>query len=202
MPSDEHDDHRVARDAESAAGEPPADAAPDEAAGAAAEPALDELESLRRECEALREKHLRALADAQNLRQRMQREKTEALRYAEAEFARDLLVILDDLERTCESARTAPDAAAVAEGVRIVYEHFLKLLRNRGVRPIEALGHTFDPSYHEALLRRPDPDRPAGTVVEELARGYQMHERVLRPARVVIASEPPAELEPDDQEED
>ncbi|MBU0640221.1 MAG: nucleotide exchange factor GrpE [Planctomycetes bacterium] len=151
----------------------------------------DPLEVLRRECEELREKNLRLLAEAQNLQKRAERDKREALRYAEADFARELLVVLDDLERTQESARTARKPKAVADGVRIVYEHFLKVLRERQVEPIEALGQPFDPSYHEAMMRQPSEECPAGTVIQELARGYRMHERVIRPSRVVVSSGPP-----------
>lgn len=150
----------------------------------------DELAALRREVEALRDKNLRALAEIQNTQKRAQREKEEALRYAEADFARELLVILDDFERTSESAKTATDVQAVAEGVRIVYEHFLKLLRSRGIAPIEAVGQPFDPALHQALMQRPSDDHPAGTVIEEAARGYKMHDRVLRPSRVIVSTGP------------
>lgn len=164
-------------------------------AGAAAAPAAppapeDELTALRREVEALRDKNLRALAEVHNAQKRAQREKEEALRYAEADFARELLVILDDFERTNESAKTATDVQAVAEGVRIVYEHFLKLLRSRGIAPIEAVGQPFDPAFHQALMQRPSDDHPAGTVIAEAARGYRMHDRVLRPSRVIVSTGP------------
>lgn len=163
----------------------------------------DELEALRLEVAELREKNLRLLAETRNLQQRAQREKTEAIKYAEADFARELLVILDDLERTWESARSAKKAKAVADGVRIVYEHFLKVLKGRNITPIEALGKLFDPSVHQAMLQQPSDEYPAGTVIEELARGYAMHERVLRPSRVIVSSEPaaPADVSNDGETE-
>jgi len=148
----------------------------------------DELTALRREVEELREKNLRLLAEAQNQQKRAQREKQEALRFAESDFARELLVILDDLERTQESARTATDARAVADGVRIVHEHILKVFKARGIEPIEAVGRPFDPTYHEAMMQQPSAEHPAGTVLQEMARGYRMHERVLRPSRVIVSS--------------
>lgn len=157
----------------------------------------DELGTLRRELAELQDKYLRLLAENQNQQKRAQREKQEAVRYAEAEFARNLLIILDDLERTQESARTAQDVPAVAEGVRIVYEHFLKLLKDHGIEQIEAEGRAFDPSEHEALLQQPSTEQPAGTVLQELARGYRMHERVLRPARVIVSGGPAADGPPD-----
>lgn len=159
----------------------------------AAQPEADELTQLRAEVAALRDRNLRLVAEQQNQQKRAQREKQEALRYAEAEFARELLIILDDLERTQEAAQNAVAVAAVADGVRIVHEHFLKVLRQFGIQPIEAAGQPFDPSIHEALLQQPSADHPAGNVLQELARGYTMHERVLRPSRVIVSSGPAAE---------
>lgn len=153
----------------------------------------DELTLLRRERDELRDKNLRLLAELQNQQKRAQRDKQEALRYAESDFARELLVVLDDFERTQDAAKTAPDAQTVADGVKIVYDHFLKIIASRGVKPIEAAGRPFDPSFHEALMQMPSREHPAGTVVQEAARGYTMHERVLRAARVVVSSGPPAE---------
>jgi len=162
--------------------------APAAAGGPAAE---DELAALRREVAELRDRNLRLLAELQNQQKRAQREKLEALRFAEADFARELLVVLDDLCRTQEAARTATDVQSVADGVRIILEHFLKVLEQRQIRPIEAVGKPFNPAFHEALLQQPSTDHSAGTVIQEVARGYLMHERVLRPARVIVSSGPP-----------
>lgn len=162
-----------------------------EAPGAAAAPAVapeSELEALRREVGELKDKNLRLLAEVQNQQKRFAREKQEALRYAEADFARELLVILDDFERTQESAKSATDAKAVAEGVKIVYDHFLKVLQQRGITTIESVGKPFDPNLHEALMQQPSADVAAGVVLQEAARGYRMHDRVLRPARVIVST--------------
>lgn len=165
------------------------------AADVVAAPVLDERATLQREVDELRDKNLRLMAELQNQQKRAQREKQESLRFAEFEFARELLVVIDDLARTQESAQTATDVRAVAEGVRILYEHFLKLLRGRHIEPIEAAGRPFDPEIHEAVLQQPSADQPAGTVLQELARGYKMHERVLRPSRVIVSSGPPPAAE-------
>ncbi len=150
----------------------------------------DELEAARREIEELRDKYLRALADARNIQQRAQRDREQLLRYAEQEFARDLLVVLDDLERAQASIAGGAPPETIAEGVRIVCEHFQKVLSARKVEPIEALGKPFDPDVHEAMMQQPSDQYPAGTVMQELARGYRMHERVIRPARVVVSTGP------------
>lgn len=177
------------------------DAAPDESPAAPPEPTApsepaappDELAALRKELDDLRGKHLRLQAELQNQQKRAQREQFEAVRFAEATLARELLVVLDDLERTQEAARTANNTQAVADGVRIVYEHFVKILRDHRIAPIEAVGKPFDPSFHEAIMQQPSADHPAGTIIQEIARGYTMHERVLRHSRVIVSSGPPAE---------
>jgi molecular chaperone GrpE len=180
---------------------------PSEAAAAApiAPPTQEETElaALRRQVQELQEKNLRLLAETQNLQKRAHREKQEALRFAEAELARELLVVLDDLERVQESARTASDAQAVADGVRIVYEQFIKVLKSRNIEAIQANGQIFDPAFHEAVMQQPSDEHPAGTVVQELARGYLMHHRVLRPSRVIVSSGPAWSDQPgsDDKEE-
>jgi len=165
---------------------------PDSAAGGASTataPAAEEtLESLRRELEELRERNLRLLAESRNLQQRAQRDKAQALKYAEADFARSLLLVLDDLERTLESIQAGADVPAISEGVRIVYEHFLKILKDRHIEPIEAAGRVFDPELHEALYQQPSEEHAAGIVLREAARGYKMHDRVIRTAKVVVSS--------------
>jgi len=153
----------------------------------------------------LEDKNLRLMAELRNVNQRAQRERQEALRYAEADFARDLLVILDDLERTTESAQAAKDVAAVAEGVRIVHEHFLKVLGDHGITPIEATDQPFDPHLHEALMQQPSEDHPSGTVMQELARGYKMHDRVIRSTKVIVSSgapNKPGEKQPEDEQKE
>jgi molecular chaperone GrpE len=168
---------------------------PEETGAAAPEPATEvaeEAQTPEQQIETLRDENLRLMAELRNVRERAQREKQEALTYAEADFARELLVVVDDLERTQQAANSADNAQAVAEGVRIVYEHFLKVLRGRSIEPIEALHQPFDPDLHEALMQQPSAEHPAGTVIQELAHGYRMGARVIRPAKVVVSSGPPA----------
>ena len=158
--------------------------------------------SLEQQIEALRDENLRLTAELRNVAQRAQREKEEALRYAEADFAKELLIVLDDLERTLESVKTADEVRSVAEGVRIVYEHFLKVLRGRGIEAIEAQGKPFDPHLHEAMMQQPSVDHPSGIVLQEFLRGYQMHGRVIRPTKVVVSSGPPTATEEQTSDED
>jgi molecular chaperone GrpE len=163
-------------------------AKPEETPAFAPAPPEDELSAARREVAELRDKNLRLLAEAQNQQKRAERERQELRRFAEFELARELLVLIDDLERTADAARAIPQGQAIADGMRIVSEHFQKILRDHGIAPIEAVGRPFDPSFHEALLQQPSDQHPAGIVLQELARGYTMHERVLRPSRVAVSS--------------
>ncbi len=150
----------------------------------------DPLTELRAEIERLRSENLRLVAETQNMQKRVAREKQEALRYAEADFARALLTVIDDLDKARETARDANEVAPVAKAIEIVHDNFLKALHSRHVRPIEAVGQPFDPEHHEALLQQPSADVPPGTVISEVSRGFKMHERVVRPTRVIVASEP------------
>jgi molecular chaperone GrpE len=167
-----------------------ADAPRADAADEAKPPTPEErIAALEQQVHELRDKNLRLVAEAQNQQKRAQRERQDAVRFAEAEFARDLLVVLDDLDRTQDVVKAAEDVQSVADGVRIIHDHFLKVLGQHNIRPIEAVGKPFDPNVHEALMQQPS-EEPAGTVIQEIARGYRMHERVIRPSRVVVSSGP------------
>ena len=149
-----------------------------------------ELDQLKAKLEDLEQKNLRLIADGRNIAQRSTREKQEAIKYAEFDFAKELLTIIDDLDRTTETGRTATDPAPILDGVRITHEHFLKLLKSRGILPIEAAGRPFDPQFHEAILQQPSENVAPGAVMQDVQRGYTMHDRVLRPARVIVSSGP------------
>jgi molecular chaperone GrpE len=177
-----------------------ADELPEGAATAA--PPEDELSALRREIAELRDRNLRLMAELQNQQKRVDRERQELQRYAEAELARELLAVLDDLQRAYQAAGTSEHTQAIAEGVRLVGERFAKVLRDHNIVPIEAVGHPFNPTFHEAVLQQPSPELPAGTVLEEVTQGFLMHDRVLRPSRVIISSGPPAATEPPKDEEE
>ncbi len=143
------------------------------------------------------DKFLRAKADYQNLQKRATEEQRNAIRYANADFARSLVQVLDDFERTLEAAEEAPEADSIMSGVKLVYEKLLKLLGDHHIEPIEALGQPFDPHLHEALMQEPCETLPPDSVLREIERGYKLHDRVLRPARVVISKSP----EPPEQED-
>ena len=167
-------------------------------AGEAAEArgeATDEVSILRQEVEEWRDKFLRAKAEQQNAMRRAANERQEAILYANADLLRLLLDVMDDFDRTLEMSQTAESVEAVLEGVRLIRDKFEKLLRDSAVEPIDAQDAEFDPNLHQALMRQPTTEHAPGTVVQQVQRGYKHRDRVLRPAKVIVATEPPAEAE-------
>ncbi|MFO7610788.1 MAG: nucleotide exchange factor GrpE [Candidatus Krumholzibacteriia bacterium] len=179
------------QDAAAAAEDDPAMADADAAADAAApapEPTAEE--RLAAECDELRDKWLRALADLDNQRKRARRDVDDARRFALAEVLRPMLEVADNFERALQAMDGSEEttAAGVRQGVDLIHQSFRAALRDRGVEPIEAMGQPFDPARHEAVAQVPGGDAEAGTVIDIVQQGYRLGEFVLRPARVVIAS--------------
>lgn len=144
------------------------------------------------------DRYLRERAELENMKKRLQREKSEAVRFACESLVRDLLPIIDNLERAVEHAEGGGNGQPLVEGVRLVLKAALDLLERNGVRRIEAKGERFDPARHEALVQVPDAGREPNEVVEQFLPGYQMHERLLRPAQVSVSTQPPVEKPQDD----
>jgi len=148
----------------------------------------------RETMERLKEEHdryLRAAADLENYRKRAQKEREDVQKFGVERLLKDLIPILDNLERALQSA-AADDP--LAGGVRLVLRTFEEILGRHGVQAFSALGQPFDPRLHEALLQVATPDRPPGTVVLEHGRGFLLNDRLVRPAMVGVAV-PPADAE-------
>ncbi len=131
---------------------------------------------------------VRAQADFENLRKRLERDKQDFLKYANEGILLELLNVLDDLERTINLAESGhEDLDAFLKGVEMILAHLYDILKEHGVKPIEAEGNGFDPHYHEALMQVENKDLPEHTIVEVLQKGYLMHERVIRTAKVKVS---------------
>jgi molecular chaperone GrpE len=130
----------------------------------------------------------RAQADSENYRKRVQRDQTEERRYAPAPLLSALLPVLDNLQRALEAARQQAEAGPLTQGVGMVESQLLDIFGRFGLTPINAQNQPFDPNVHEAVEQRPRPDVTAGHVAEVLQPGYRLHDRVLRPAKVAVAS--------------
>ncbi len=149
-----------------------------------------ELEDLRRQLEDRQDKLLRALAETDNVRRRAQRDREEHLKYANESLIRDLLPVLDNLDRALAAGRGTAGAATVVEGVELIQRELLRVLEKNGLTRYSAVGERFDPTRHEAIARVVSADRPPDTVVAETAAGYLLNGRVLRPAMVAVAAAP------------
>jgi len=133
----------------------------------------------------------RTKADFENYRKRVDREAARAEARGRARLARELLSVLDNLERALAAADPANVDASpshIAEGVRLVYEELAGILANAGVEAYEPAGEPFDPELHEAMMTKPAPAEEAGKVLEVLAKGYRLNGELLRPARVVVGA--------------
>ena len=147
------------------------------------------LEAKTRELEAQQDRYMRAVAEFDNARKRSAREREEFTRYANESVLRDLLPVLDNLDRALQAARTEP-AAAVTSGVELIQRELLRVLEKFGLIPFTSVGQPFDPERHEAVARVQRPELPDMTVAGETARGYLLNGRVLRPAMVTVAMAP------------
>lgn len=143
-----------------------------------------EMEHLEEEIADLRDRSARTLADFDNYRKRVDRERADERRFADAEIVGKFLTVVDNLERALTSDGPVED---LKTGVELICRQIKDLLRSSGVQRIKALGEEFDPKYHEAVSQHEDPGVSVPTVSEELQAGYSMHDRLLRPAVVKVA---------------
>ncbi|MFG1319108.1 nucleotide exchange factor GrpE [Xanthobacter autotrophicus] len=152
-----------------------------------------EKQRLEAEIASLKDKFLRAFAEAENIRRRAEKEVVDAKTYGIASFARDVLNVADDLARALgtvdEEAKATADGAVkgLLEGLELTERGLVKALEKHGIRKIEPKGQKFDPNLHQAMFEVPDPSVPSGTVVQVVQSGYVIGERVLRPAMVGVA---------------
>jgi molecular chaperone GrpE len=147
------------------------------------------LEIKTREAEAQQDRYLRAVAEFDNVRKRTAREREEHTRYANESLLRDILPVLDNLDRALQAARSEP-VTSLTTGVELIQRELLRVLEKFGVAPFVSVGQPFDPERHEAIARVQRPDLPDMSVAGETARGYLLHGRVLRPAMVTVAVAP------------
>ena len=157
--------------------------------GAAPSP-QDEIENLRREVQDKQDRLLRALAETDNVRRRAQRDREDYVKYATESLLRDLVPVIDNLDRALTAARTAGSGGNVIEGVELIQREMLRVLERSGLARYSAVGQPFDPSRHEAIARVVSGEAAPDTVVHETAPGYLLHGRVLRPALVAVAAAP------------
>jgi molecular chaperone GrpE len=152
--------------------------------------AAAQVEELKKQLHDKQDRLLRALAEVDNVKRRTQRERDEYVRYANESLIRELLPVLDNFDRALEAARASGEAVKVVEGVALIQRELLKVIERAGAARYSALGERFDPNRHEATGRAVTAGQPPDTVVFEIAPGYTLNGRVLRPAQVVVAAAP------------
>jgi molecular chaperone GrpE len=133
----------------------------------------------------LEDKYLRLAAEFDNYKKRMAREYSRVLETAADDFIRQLLEVVDDLERAL--AHNESDSDSLKQGMTLIYNKLLDLLKKRNLTPINSVGQPFDHNYHDAVMQLDSEDKEDGTIIEEIQKGYIMNNRVLRPARVIVA---------------
>jgi molecular chaperone GrpE len=144
-----------------------------------------ETSNIKNEMEKLKDNLLRQLAEKENLRKRLEREKNDYYDYALSEFLKELLVILDNFERAIESEDEV-NGKSLREGVKMIHKQYRDLLMKQGVKPIEIKENKFDPHLHQAFIIEESEDVKEPVVSEELQRGYMLHSRLLRPSLVKV----------------
>ena len=150
-----------------------------------------QLEDKEREAKENYDRLLRQAADLDNYKKRVAREKAEAIRYANESLVKDLLPVLDNLERALDYAKGGGNGKPLLEGIEMVLKSFLEILAKHGVSQVSAVGgEPFDPNKHEAIAQVASPEHDPNTVVEEHHKGYYILDRLLRPAQVSVAKPP------------
>lgn len=148
----------------------------------------DAVARLLEEREAFRDQALRARAEFDNFRKRVERDRSQMSARATEDALRDFLPIVDDLERAL-AADTGDEGSAFHQGVQMIYRQMQDVLRRRGLEPIDTVGQDFDPNIHEAVAYEPAEGRREGEIIGELRRGYRIGDRLVRPAMVRVAQE-------------
>ena len=151
---------------------------------------LSEEEKLRGQVAELKDKLLRAQAEWDNSRKRLERTKDEAVRYAAEGLLEKLLPVVDNFEMGMQAAQHATDAKAIGQGFEMVLAQLRQVLREAGVEAVDAIGQPFDPHRHEALGHQDSEEHEEGHVISQTRKGYKLKDRLLRPASVFVARKP------------
>ncbi len=146
-----------------------------------------QLEQLRAQATEAQDRYLRSQAELENTRRRLRREMDEERRYAELSLLSDLLPVIDNIDRAIAAAQKNADPGSLLEGFKMVSQQLNNVLEKHHCKSIEAEGQAFDPAVHEAIMQQPNNEHPDNTVVAVGQTGYTLHDRVIRPAQVVVS---------------
>ena len=166
--------------------------AEDDSAGSVPEKTLPEtpeekIEKAEADVAAAHDRFLRASAELENYKKRTQKEMADFKRYANTSLVKDLLGVVDNLERAVESSNESDEKAQLSEGLNLTLKELLKVFKTFHVTPIDSLGQSFDPCFHQAMMQEETSDQADNIVLKELQKGYMIHDRLLRPAMVIVS---------------
>jgi len=153
------------------------------------ESAEEKLTQLEEEVSELKDKLLRKAAEFENYKRRTENDQMNLLTYAAESFIQKLLPVIDDFERSLDHINDAQDVEAIKKGLKLIYDKFIKILDDQGVKKIEAVGEPFDVEFHEALMQREDDSVEPHTVLEEVEKGYIYKDKVIRHTKVIVSEE-------------
>ena len=140
----------------------------------------------------LKDRELKAQAELENFRKRLLRDTEQQLKYALLPFVRDLVEVVDNLNRASDAATNSGSTDGLVAGVKLVQHQFHSVLAKYSCRPIECVGRSFDPNFHQAIAQQPSDKIAAGSIMMETSVGYVMHDRVVRPSMVIVSTGPAA----------
>ena len=158
-----------------------------EESAASKEELVEELEKTKEEAAENYDKYLRTSAELENYKRRAIKERADAINYGNERLIKDILPIVDGLERALDHAYNSEDFDAFVEGLRLIYDKLLVSLEKHGVERIDAAGKDFDPNFHEAMLQVETEEYENNKIVEELEKGYLLNGRLLRPVKAAIS---------------
>lgn len=149
-----------------------------------------QMEELQKQVDQYKDLLLRKAAEFDNFKRRMESETANILKYATESLVEDLLPVLDDFERSLKHRIDSKESEALAKGIELIYQKFLKILEGRGVKSFDTVGKEFNVDYHDALMQVPNGTVPHHTILEEVEKGYMLNDKVIRHAKVVVSSLP------------
>ena len=153
------------------------------------EPEKDPLDELQDQYNQLNDKYLRLYSDFENFRKRTARERLDLMKTGGEDVFKLMLPIIDDFERAQANMATATDVPSVKQGVELIYHKLIKEMETKGLKPMVTIGEVFDSEFHEAITQIPAPSKKMkGKVVDEVEKGYFLHDKVIRFAKVVVGS--------------
>ena len=149
----------------------------------------EELKNRDKEIKEFKDKYLRALADMDNFRKRMDKEIDSYRTYAQVEFFNKIIPVLDSFDRAVDGENLENNHEKYAQGIEMIYRQLKDALRSMGLEEFSSLGEYFDPARHEAVATVVNNDKPENTIVEEISKGYIVQERVIKPAKVLVSKQ-------------